>query len=153
MLSARALSFSHDNRLLLDEVSFAIEEGERVALVGHNGEGKSTLFRLLCGDLKPDGGSVHIERNADIGVLRQEPPLSPERSALDVVRSGLGPLLAKIAEHAALCERPDADTLGEEIGQLGAEIEALGGFDVEHRVQSVLSRLGVRAREELCGTL
>lgn len=153
MLSARDLSFSHDNRLLLDGVSFAIEEGERVALVGHNGAGKSTLFSLLVGDLKPDDGEIHVERNVEVGVLRQEPNIDPDLSALDVVRSGLGPLLAKIAEHEALCASEKAAESGTKIAELGAEIEALGGFDVEHRVHTVLSRLGVAAREEKAGTL
>ena len=151
MLSARELSFRIGTRLLLDGVTLSVEAKERVALVGENGAGKSTLLKLLAGRLSPEGGEVHRVRGARVELLAQEPELDPERSVVEVVRSGLSELFALLEEHRALCEDPSGDPA--RIAELTSRIEDRGGFDVEHRVEEVLDRLSIRARDEKISTL
>ena len=141
MLAARDVSFGFADRRLLDGASLTVDDGERVALVGRNGTGKSTLLALLSGVLPPDAGLVERGRGQTLGLLAQTPQLDLGKTVGETARAALGEVSALIAEHAALAERaPDDPRLGE----LLARIDDLGGFDVEHRVAEVLSRLGVK---------
>lgn len=154
VLSARELSYSIAGRALLAGASFSLEEGERVALVGDNGAGKSTLLSLLVGERPLDGGEVRLRGAARVGLLSQEPRLDPSASVLEVVRAGLGDHAALLAEHARLCAEGAGDeATAARIVELTERIEAGAGFDVEHRVEDVLSRLSVKAREEKVSTL
>jgi ATP-binding cassette subfamily F protein uup len=157
MLACRDLSFAHEQRKLFVDASLSVDDGDRTALVGANGAGKSTLLAILAGELKPDGGTVDRGRGARVGMLAQEPRIDPNMKVVDVAREGLGDVVALIEEHTRLCaeieQGGDADVLGARIATLGGQIDEKGGFDIEHRVETVLSRLGVTARESKVGEL
>ncbi|MBI1945036.1 MAG: ABC-F family ATP-binding cassette domain-containing protein [Deltaproteobacteria bacterium] len=140
MLAARDLSFAFADRRLLDGASLTVDDGERVALVGRNGTGKSTLLAMLAGSLPPDAGLVERGRGQALGLLAQTPQLDLTSTVGETARAALGLVSALIAEHAALAERAPDDP---RVVELLARIDDLGGFDVEHRVEEVLSRLGV----------
>ena len=89
LVSVRKLSFTHGGPLLFDEVSLEINPGERIGLVGRNGTGKSTLLKLLCGELHPDDGEIVIDDNKSVGRLIQEVPNVTGAAVGDVVRMGL----------------------------------------------------------------
>jgi ATP-binding cassette subfamily F protein uup len=89
-LDCVSLAFGH--LPLLDEVAFQIDPGERVAVIGRNGTGKSTLLQILAGDLAPDGGNVLTQPGVRIARLVQDVPLSADRSVAEVVGEGLGML-------------------------------------------------------------
>ena len=74
------LRFGHGTRLLLDGVSGSIHHGERVGLVGRNGCGKSTLFKLIAGLLQPEAGDIQIARTVRVGYLEQDPKLPQEKT-------------------------------------------------------------------------
>src|ERR1700742_3157815 len=84
MLTIQNLTYRIAGRTLLDHVSVNIPAGHRVGLVGPNGTGKTTLFKLISGDLMPDGGEISMIRGATLGVVRQDLP-DDETSILDVV--------------------------------------------------------------------
>ncbi len=148
MLQARDLSLSFDQRRLFEGANMAINRGDRIALVGDNGAGKSTLLSVLTGERAPDAGAVERVRGVRVGLLSQEPRIDPEARVVDVARAGLGDVIPMLEEHAALCAHADAPGAADRIGHLTEEIQARGGFDIEHQVDIVLSRLGVTAREE-----
>jgi ATP-binding cassette subfamily F protein uup len=77
---------------LLDEIAFQIDAGERIAVIGRNGTGKSTLLQILGGDLQPDSGMVLRQPGVRVARLVQDVPLSTDRTVADVVGDGLGPL-------------------------------------------------------------
>ena len=89
LVSVRNLTFTYGGPLLFDRVSFNIQLGERIGLVGRNGTGKSTLLKLLCGELQPDDGDVLISDDSSIGRLIQEVPDSSKTSVVDIVRKGI----------------------------------------------------------------
>ena len=97
MLHIRELKFRIGGRLLLDDASVAVPEGHKVGIVGRNGVGKSTLFRLILGDMPPESGTVTLPRNAKIGTVAQEAPGGPE-SLLKTVMAGDQELAALTAE-------------------------------------------------------
>ena len=77
---------------LLDEVTVQVDPGERIAIIGRNGTGKSTLLQILSGDLQPDAGLVLRQPGVRIARLVQDVPLSTDRTVADVVGEGLGAL-------------------------------------------------------------
>ncbi|HKT79679.1 MAG TPA: ATP-binding cassette domain-containing protein [Vicinamibacterales bacterium] len=129
---------------LLDNVDLQIDAGERLAIVGANGTGKSTLLKILARELAPDSGTVWLTPGLRVARLEQDVPLSDSRSVFEVVAAGLGELSALMAEYHALAVRvghhPDQAGL-DRLGRLQHDLEERGGWRIEQRVEAVLSSL------------
>ena len=141
------VSLAYGHLPLLAHVDFEIDGGERVCLVGRNGTGKSTLFRVISGAATPDDGSVWRRDTLRIAHLEQEVPPDTTQTVFDVVAEGLGELGALLAQyHQAthLAHATDRSSL-ERLAQLQARIEALDGWNVGQKVDTVLSRLNLSA--------
>ena len=132
-------------RPLLADVELGIEAGERVCIVGRNGTGKSTLLRLLAGEIEPDDGSVRVQRGLRIAKLTQEVPAGTEGSVFDVVAKGLGRLGDLLGEFHRLSQAAATMEEIEAMGRVQAQIDAEGGWDLERRVSEVLTRLRLDA--------
>ncbi len=137
LIQLQNVDYSVGGPLLLDDVNLAIEENERVCVVGRNGEGKSTLLRLLIGELKADDGEVRVQGGVRISKLAQEVPQDTAGSVFDVVAAGLGEIGALLAQYHHLIAHGDMDALGD----VQTKIESLHGWDLDRRVQQVLTRL------------
>lgn len=129
---------------LLDGIGFSLEKGERVCLVGRNGAGKSTLLKLLTGDLIPDEGEIIDQEGLRIARLDQEVPLDATGSVFDVVAGGLGDTGELIRRFHAVSHRvashSDSTALAE-LEQCQHAIDAIGGWDLHRKVESLLSKL------------
>jgi ATP-binding cassette subfamily F protein uup len=133
---------------LLDAVSLQVEPGERIAILGRNGTGKSTLMQILGGDLAPDSGVVWRQPGARAARLVQDVPLSARAPVFDVVAEGLGDLADLIRDyhHAATAVAHDATPASlARLGALQHELEEQDGWRLEQRVEHVLTRLGLPA--------
>jgi ATP-binding cassette subfamily F protein uup len=121
---------------LLDGAAFALEDGERVALIGRNGTGKSSLLKILAGQERVDDGQLQVQQGTVRFYVPQEPLFAPEASVFDVVAEG-------VAEARTLRARFEAhDSLqGDDLDTLQTRIEALGGWTWEQRVDETLQRL------------
>ena len=137
LLQLQHVDFSVGGPLLLEHVDLTIEPNERVCIVGRNGEGKSTLLRLLAGEIKPDDGEVRVQSGIRVARLAQEVPQDARGSVFDVVAAGLGDLGDLLARYHHLLGSDDLVALG----KVQAQIEAQHGWDLDRRVQSVLARL------------
>ena len=129
---------------LLDGVTFQIEQGERVCLVGRNGAGKSTLMKILSSELTPDSGEVIKTRDTRIASLEQEVPRDLPGTVFDVVSEGLGSSVSLLSEYRTLGTRLGAgDDAGifAELERVQHLIESSGGWQIKQRVETVLSRL------------
>lgn len=129
---------------LLDGIGFSLEKGERVCLVGRNGAGKSTLLKLLTGDLIPDEGEIIDQEGLRIARLDQEVPLDATGSVFDVVAGGLGDTGELIRRFHDVSHRvashSDSKSLAE-LEQCQHAIDAIGGWDLHRKVESLLSKL------------
>ncbi len=141
-----SLSLAFGHRPLIADASFAIDAGERVALVGRNGEGKSSLLGVIAGSLQPDDGAVWRRPGLRIGFLAQAVDVPPGRTVFDIVADGLadeGQLLRDWHDAAlAMAAEPGA---GHErrLAETQATLEATGGWALEQRVETILSKLSL----------
>lgn len=131
-------------RALLDRVDFQIDAGERVALVGINGTGKSTFMRVVSSEQAVDGGSVWCDRGIRIAQLDQMLPAADDRHVRDVVMSGLAEVVELRERYEALASNTDAQSL-KELEKLQHRLEALDGWSLENRVDKVIERLQLPA--------
>jgi ATP-binding cassette subfamily F protein uup len=139
------VSLAYGHLPLLAHVDFQIEPGERVCLVGRNGTGKSTMFRVISGSVTPDDGEVWRWDTLRVAHLEQEVPPDTEQTVYDVVAEGLGELGTLLTQyHQATHQAQAADRSSlERLAQLQARIEALDGWNVSQKVETVLSRLNL----------
>lgn len=146
LLSIRDLTFSYAGPPVLDQATVHVERGDRVCLFGRNGEGKSTLLRIVCGALPIESGAIDLERGATIGWLQQDVPEGQDGSVADVVAAGLGDVSDKIAAYrravTAVAEDPTDATLAR-LDRAQSEMEAVGGWEIQERIDAVVSRLGL----------
>jgi ATP-binding cassette subfamily F protein uup len=150
ILTANDLEKSYGARSVLSGVSLAIEEKERLGLVGSNGSGKSTLGRVLAGVEEPDAGSVVAQRGLRIGYLPQEPSFAGDPTVLEAVLAGLEAWSrAKARYDAAIAREGDLDALHE----AQAELERLGGYDRAHDAEAMLERLDLPDHARRVSTL
>jgi ATP-binding cassette subfamily F protein uup len=129
---------------LLDGIGFSLEKGERVCLVGRNGAGKSTLLKLLTGDLIPDEGEIIDQEGLRIARLDQEVPLDATGSVFDVVAGGLGDtgeLIRRFHDVSHRVASHSDSTALAELEQCQHAIDAIGGWDLHRKVESLLSKL------------
>ncbi len=148
VLSASGLSKSHGNRTLFSNVTFELKGGRRVALVGGNGVGKTTLIEILLGRQDPDDGVVHRPRDLQIGYLPQDLVGDPSGTVLEEVLAGAG-VLAEIADDLRRLEArlgdvddPEHDRVVEQYGAAQSRFEQLGGYALESEAHRVLAGLG-----------
>ena len=126
------LAFGHVP--LLDGAALALEAGERVALIGRNGAGKSSLLKILAGLEKPDDGVLQLQTGLRRVYVAQEPEFAAGSTVFDAVSDG-------VAEARALRERFERHEPGDDLDALQTRLEALGGWTWEQRVDQALQRL------------
>ena len=139
LLTAQDLSLAFGWRPLLDHVNFSLESGERVALMGRNGEGKSTLLNVLRGAQTPDDGSLRISEGVRIAYLPQDPPAADARTVREVVRDGLAETAALVERYQTLLAAHDAHD-ADELARLEAAVAAADGWQLDNRIDGILQR-------------
>ena len=147
----RDISLSFPDKKILEDVSLTIYPGDRISLVGENGAGKTSLFRILKGHLVPDSGEVSLSRGVRIGYLEQDfagMDENPRRTCMEMALEPFGALieLERSIEHLAfeLGEAGDrASGLMTDLGEAQQRFEVLGGYEFRTRTQSTLMGLGL----------
>ena len=146
------LSFGID--VILESVSFALNEGDRLGIVGVNGAGKSTLFRLITGEYKQDSGAVYVAKDKTVGLLEQNTGLQSDKSvyeemllafpALRAMEDRLTSIEAAIAAYETDHKPHDEtfDRLVASFAELSETFEAEGGYSYKNRIRAMLTRLG-----------
>lgn len=135
-------AFEQDKEILRG-VTFEIGEGEHVGLLGKNGGGKTTLFRIITGELESDAGEVVIGTGKRVGVMTQIPVFPPEYTAEDVLKTAFRRLDALQAKLAALREEmaEGGESAARTYDRLQTEFEALGGYETDFTLAKVANGL------------
>ena len=158
VLTARDVTKAYGLKPLFDKATFTIRRGEKVALLGPNGTGKSTLLRILAGLEPHDSGTIDRRRDANILYLPQEPELDPERTPREIAREGLAHWHVAKSRYDEVSRRigegdGDMDELLGEQATLAEAVERLGGWSRDHEVDEILGHLGVRDVDRAVGTM
>ncbi|MEW6681558.1 MAG: ATP-binding cassette domain-containing protein [Nitrospirota bacterium] len=138
------VSLAYGPRPLLERASLEVRRGERVCLVGRNGEGKSSLLRILGGEVAPESGTVWVRPSTRIAHLARDVAQDSHESVFDVVAGGLaevGRLLSDYHHVAAELAHSQSDAAVRRLSGLQHQLEALNGWELEQRVQDVLVRM------------
>ena len=150
LLSVQNISKSYGERRVLNDVSFRVNKGDRIAFIGDNGAGKSTLFKIIRGSITPDEGEILLHGNTIAGYLSQrieEQDLSSatlKPSALVELDRKIASLEKEISEHSSA--DPDSPLLKEKMDEYSdcrSAYEAAGGYDYEYRLNDALRGLGL----------
>ncbi|MFA7667025.1 MAG: ATP-binding cassette domain-containing protein [Burkholderiaceae bacterium] len=135
------LAFGHV--ALLDGIDFSIEAGERVALIGRNGSGKSSLLRAIAGVTRLDDGEIIRQAGVSLAYVAQEPDFAPGLSIHEAVAGGLAADIAALAEYQRLSSASDQEGALARLAELQTHLDATGAWTVAHRIERVLTRLGL----------
>lgn len=148
MIRLDNVSKQNGHQLLFIEASAALQKGEKVGLVGPNGSGKTSLFRMITGEDPPDEGQVAVDRGVTIGYFSQDVGEMSGRSAVAEVMDGVGPVSsigAELKELEAAMSDPDRanemDAIIERYGEVQHRFQELDGYALEGRAREVLAGL------------
>lgn len=140
LFSLHNISKTYEETLLFEGVSYGMEEGERVGVIGRNGAGKSTLLKIIAGIVPPDSGTVSMNKSVRTEFLDQLPTFGDHRSVITAVMDGKPELYKLLKRHEELCNQ---DNAGEELQIVSSKIEEQRGWNLENEAQRLIDKLGV----------
>ncbi len=151
LASLNNVTLEFGSRILLDTVNWSIFENERIGLIGYNGTGKSTILKLLNGNMVPSNGTIEKSKETTIGYLHQDLlSLETEESILQVAKGAFAKQLALEKEIAQLTveleNSTDEDLLMKYADKLH-DFEVLGGYEMDHQTEDVLQGLGFKNKD------
>ncbi|MGE9315169.1 ABC-F family ATP-binding cassette domain-containing protein [Niabella sp. CJ426] len=138
-VSAEGLEKSYGIQPLFSDISFHIEEGDKIALVARNGTGKSTLLKILAGKETPDKGKLWISKDVDVVLFEQEPDLDPERTISDNVFFHNNPVITAIKDYESASEAEDVDKIADALGRM----DELNAWDFDAKVKQIFGKLKI----------
>lgn len=147
ILNANSLSKSYGEKTLFSDISFSINEGEKIGIIGINGTGKSTLLKILANVDNPDSGNIVLKSNTTIEFLSQNPDFDPDATVIEQIFKSEAPAIKLIKDYESttdlLIENPDDKNLQTKITDLTDKINATNGWELENLVKTILTKLGI----------
>lgn len=148
-MQVSALTKSFGERVLFENISFGIAEGQRIGLIAANGTGKTTLLNIIAGRMDYDSGEVVFRRDLSVGYLEQDPRFPAGLTVLEACFHGQNEIVRTIARYEQALARNDTAAMDD----LLARMEALGAWDFEQRAKQILTRLRIADLEQRVETL
>lgn len=150
-LSAENISKSYNDRWLFRGLSIGISKGEKFALVGENGTGKTTLIQILTGEIPPDEGEVVVRDGVRVGALVQQPVADAATTISDLLFSEENQIAKVVREYEHCLQHPD--TSADKMQEILIKMEELNAWDYESRVKEITSRLDITDLDKTFGEL
>ncbi|MFD1859070.1 energy-dependent translational throttle protein EttA [Aeromicrobium camelliae] len=154
IFTLRNVRKAHGDKVVLDNVTLSFLHGAKIGVVGPNGTGKSSLFKLMAGLDQPNNGDLIKDPEASVGILLQEPPLSEGKTVLENVEEAVAGIKAKLDRFNQISEElasPDADydALLAEMGDLQTDLDHANAWDLDSRLQQAMDALRCPPPDEL----
>jgi ATP-binding cassette subfamily F protein uup len=157
ILSVDKLGKSQASKRLFENISFGIEDKQKIALIGTNGTGKSTLLRIIAGKDTADEGNLAFKKGVKINFLEQIPTFKDNETILENVFSSDSPKVQLIKNYELLCEKiaenHDDEDLQKDLEKLITQIDHLDAWQYENDIRSILSELGINHLDTKMSTL
>lgn len=157
ILTAENLTKTYGEKILFSDISFGIEEGEKIGIIGVNGTGKTTLLKALAGVEYLDNGKITVGSNINVEYLPQNPEFEDDITVLQQVFRGSSPLMQTLREYEAALEKLNADSSNASyqrvLMQLSQKMDELNAWQIESEAKTILSKLGISQFDTRVGTL
>ena len=144
LISLKEISLAFGGPLVFDQLTLNIEPGERIALLGRNGEGKTTLMKVIAREQSVSCGEVIHQKGIQVAFLQQEVPLDIRGPVFEVVLSGLGSRAKLLGEYHALTQNleqnPSPETL-RKLDLLQSELDHTGSWDIKNKIDHIITRM------------
>lgn len=148
LLSVEHITKSYGEKMLFEDVTFGVEEGDKIGIIGVNGTGKSTFLKVIAGLEPADSGSISIGNRVVVRMLAQDPAFAPGETALEHVLGGDSPQLRAVREYAAALEalelKPSDESLQERLIKANQKMDELDAWTLESEAKTALGRLGIQ---------
>ncbi|WP_201006780.1 ABC-F family ATP-binding cassette domain-containing protein [Paenibacillus glycanilyticus] len=148
LLSVEHITKSYGEKMLFEDVTFGVEEGDKIGIIGVNGTGKSTFLKVIAGFEPADSGSISIGNRVVVRMLAQDPTFAPGETALEHVLGGDSPQLRAVREYAASLEalelKPSDESLQERLIKANQKMDELDAWTLESEAKTALGRLGIQ---------
>ena len=154
-LSVENLSKSFGERKLFQNISFGLDQGQKVALVGINGAGKSTLMKIIMGIEVPDSGHIAINQQVKVAYVHQNPVFTGNLSIYQTIFDGSDNETLKVIEdyHKAMIDSENGKDNSDQLQKIFEKMDRLEAWDFEYQVKEVLGKLGLHDTDIAVGNL
>lgn len=156
ILSAENMSRSYGDRVLFENISFNIEEGDKIGVIGVNGTGKSTLLKMIAAG-ESGGGKLTVPGGVVLEYLPQDPPFEAEATVLEQIFRGDSPLMVLLRQYEtaveAVAAEPENDRLQKQLLELQQEMDNKYAWQLESEAKAVLTQLGITDLQQKMGEL
>src|SRR5690606_23248265 len=149
-LSVENLSKSYGVKPLFHNITFHINEGDKIALIAKNGSGKSTLLKILAGQEHPDSGNVWVHKDVTVALFEQDPLFDETKSVLDNIFHYDHPVVNVLREYEVALAHPEQPALLEEAL---IKMDEFSAWDYEAKVKQILGKLNITQFEQAVNTL
>ncbi|WP_407306999.1 ABC-F family ATP-binding cassette domain-containing protein [Desulfosporosinus sp. SB140] len=157
IMTAENLTKNYGEKVLFKDISFGIDEGEKIGIIGVNGTGKSTLLKILAGVEQPDQGRVTMGSNVRIEFLPQNPEFEDGATVLQQVFKGNSSVMKLLRDYETTLEKlndqPENSRLQQAVISLGQQMDELDAWQLENEAKTILTKLGIPKFDLLVGTL
>ncbi|MBD2871291.1 ABC-F family ATP-binding cassette domain-containing protein [Paenibacillus arenilitoris] len=147
LLSVEHITKSYGEKLLFEDVTFGVEDGDKIGIIGVNGTGKSTFLKVIAGLAPADSGTVSVGGSVTVRMLAQDPAFAPGETALEHVLGGDSPQLRAVRGYAAALEaielKPNEAALQERLIKANQRMDELDAWQLESEAKTALSKLGI----------
>ncbi|WP_347862127.1 ABC-F family ATP-binding cassette domain-containing protein [Salimicrobium sp. PL1-032A] len=154
---AENLAKGYGDKTLFDQLSFTVEEGERIGLIGVNGTGKSSLLKILAGIESKDEGSFQHAKDFRVEYLPQEPELEEEKTVFEQIYYGDSAVMKVLRRYEQALQQtmvsPEDEDVQEELMKAQEQMEEAGAWEASTEAKKVLTRLGIEAYDKKAGEL
>ena len=157
LLSAEKLKKSFGTKVLFDDITFSISEGDKIGVIGVNGTGKSTLLKIIAGEEEADSGQIITRNGLQMAYLPQNPVFVPGSTVLEHIFQGNDPKIKLVRDYAELEEKlmeaPQDGETAAKLALLSEELDKCGGWTLESEAKTILTKLGIHHFSQKVETL